>query len=147
MGFKGNISSLMLSNKKKKKRQKICLGWDENPPTAHVVSCKRLREESLLTFKDMVGCCVENNGEEHFEFECRNVYADDMNEGKMEYTKFGKVGLNNNHLSFSHSNILQRAHQGGVFCKNKYLGVTLAMTLCHMCKVAISTLIQRGLFH
>jgi hypothetical protein len=71
-----------------------------------------------------------------------------MNEGKMEYAKFGKAGLNNNHVSFSHSNILQRARQGGgVFCMKKYLGVTLAKMLFHMCKAAISTPIQRGLFH
>lgn len=43
-----------------------------------------------------------------------NVLADGMNERKMEYAKFGKVGLNN-HASLSHSNTLQRVHQWAHF--------------------------------
>ena len=50
--------------------------------------------------------------EEHFWFVHPNVSTEDMNEGKLEYAKFGKVGLNN-HVSLSPSNILQRAHQWG----------------------------------
>ena len=40
----------------------------------------------------------------------QNVSVDDMNEGKIEYAKFGKVGLNNC-VSSPHHNILQRVHQ------------------------------------
>jgi hypothetical protein len=72
--FHGRFSSLLMSNKKEKRRkkkgQKICLGWDKNPSTTHVVSWERLRDESLLAFKDMVECCMKNSREEHFEFEC-----------------------------------------------------------------------------
>ena len=53
---------------------------------------------------------MRDNREKHFEFVHHNVIAIDMNKGKMKYTKFGKVGLNN-HVSLSHSNILQSAHQ------------------------------------
>ena len=47
------------------------------------------------------------NGEEHFDFEFvhHKVFAPDMNGGKMEYAKCGKVGLKNR-VSLSHSNIL-----------------------------------------
>lgn len=48
---------------------------------------------------------MKDNGEEHFEFVHCNVSAEDMNDGKMEYTNFGKVGLNNC-VILSHSNIL-----------------------------------------
>lgn len=49
---------------------------------------------------------------EHVEFVHPNVSAEDMNEGKMEYAKFGKVGMNN-HMSLSPSYILQRAQKWG----------------------------------
>ena len=51
----------------------------------------------------------------------------------MEYVKFDKMGLNN-HVSLSHSNIPQRAHQWARFHTKKHLGVTLANILYHMCK-------------
>lgn len=41
----------------------------------------------------MVGDCMKDNKEDHFEFVHHNVFANGLNEGKMEYTKFGKVGL------------------------------------------------------
>lgn len=64
MVMKGNFSSLLMLNKK----IKVCLDWDLNPPMGHVVSCKDLRDESLHTFKGMVGYCMKDNGEEHFDF-------------------------------------------------------------------------------
>ena len=41
MVVKGNFSGVLMLNKK----NKVCLGWDESPPTSHVVSCKRLRDD------------------------------------------------------------------------------------------------------
>ena len=38
-------------------------------------------------------CCVKDSGEEHSKFVHHNVSAHDMNEGKMEYAKFNKVGI------------------------------------------------------
>jgi hypothetical protein len=92
----------------------------------HVVSCKKLRDEGLHTFKGMIGYCMKNNREKHFEYVHHNV-ANDMN-GKMEYTKFGKVGLNNR-VSLSHSNVLQRAHQWTHFRMKKHFGALL-LELC-----------------
>ena len=51
----------------------------------------------------------------------------------MEYVKFEKVGLSN-HVSFSHSNILQRVYQWGFFRMKKHLGVILVGILFHVCK-------------
>lgn len=115
----GNFSSLLVLNK----NIKVCLGWDVSPPTGHVVSCKRLRDEGLHAFKVMIDYCTKDSGEKRFEFVHHNVSANDMNVGKLEYTKFGKVGLNN-HVSFSHSSILQMVHQWACFCMKKPLGVT-----------------------
>ena len=100
------------------KKIKVCLGWDESPPTGLVVSCKRLRDDGCHTFKGIVGYCMKDNMEEHFEFVHHNVSTNDMNQGTMEYAKFGKVRLNN-YVGLSHSNILQRAHQWACFCMKK----------------------------
>jgi hypothetical protein len=88
---KENFTSLLVLNKK----IKVCLGWDESSPTCNVVSCKKLRDEGLHTIKAMIGYCMKDSGEEHFEFVHHNVSVEDMNDGKMEYTKSGKLGLNN----------------------------------------------------
>lgn len=55
-----------------------------------------------------------NISKEHFEFVHQNVYADDMNEGKLEYVKFGKV-TPNNHVSLSHGSIFAKGSSMGLF--------------------------------
>lgn len=115
MVMKGNFSS------------QVYLGWDERPPMGRVVASKRLRDEGLHTFLGMVGYCTKDSKEKHFELVHRNVIADDMNEGKMKHVEFEKVGLNN-HVSLSHSNILQSAHQHALLRMRKHLGATLANT-------------------
>ena len=40
----------------------------------------------------MVTYCMNDNVEYHFKFVHHNITADDMNECKLEYVKFGKVG-------------------------------------------------------
>ena len=67
----------------------------------------------------MVGFCMKDNGEEHYEIVHHNLSVGDMNEGKMEYVKFMKVDLNIC-VSLSHSNILQITHQWSWFCMKKY---------------------------
>ena len=51
-----------------------------------------MRDEGLRTFKCMTRYCMKDNGEEHFEFVHYNASMEDMNEGKLEYVKCGKVG-------------------------------------------------------
>ena len=84
----------------------------------HVVFCKRLRNEGLQMCLGMAGYCVKYIGEENFEFVHHNVFANNMNEGKLEYAKLKNISLNNC-VSLSHSNILQRAHQRACFCIKK----------------------------
>lgn len=53
-----------------------------------------------------------------FEFVHHNVLVEDMNDMKLEYVKFGNVGLNN-HVSLSHSKISQTTHQWLVFISSR----------------------------
>lgn len=52
-----------------------------------------------------------------------------MNDGKMEYVKFSKAGLNNL-VSLSHNNILQKAHKWARFSYGKTLG-------CYSCRYSV----------
>ena len=94
---KDNFTSLLVLNKK----IKVCLGWDESSPMDHVVSCKKLRCESLHTFKGMIRYCMKDNGEQHFEIVHHNVSAEDMSDGKTKYVKIDKVGLKQSSESLS----------------------------------------------
>lgn len=76
---------------------------------------QEVEDEGLHIFLVMVGYFMKDNGHEHFEFVHRIVSAEDMNEGKLEYVKFGKVGLNKR-VSPPHINILQRMHQWARLC-------------------------------
>lgn len=76
---------------------------------------------------------MKDNGDNHFKFVHHIVSANDMNEAKMEYAKFGKVGLKNC-VILSHNNILQRAHYLARFRMKKHPCVSLCKTLFHMCK-------------
>ena len=95
----GNFTSLPVLNKK----IEVYLGWYASPLMGHVVSCKKLGDEGLHTLKGVIGYYMKDNGEEHFEFVHHNVLLEDMNDNKMEYEKFGKMGLNNR-VSLSQSN-------------------------------------------
>lgn len=99
-GYEGEFSCLPILHKK----MKVCLSWDVSPRTGHVVFCKKLRDEDLHSFKGMIGYCVKGNGEEHYECVHDNVSANDTNDGKMEYVKFGNFGLDNS-VSLSHCNV------------------------------------------
>lgn len=84
----------------------VCLGWDESHPTDHVVSCRKLKDEGLHTYRGMLGYCMKDNGEVHFEVVYHNVLAKDTNDNK--------VGLNNC-VSLSHSNISKGLTNGHGF--------------------------------
>jgi hypothetical protein len=49
--MEGNFNSLLVLNRK----IKVCMGWDVSPPMGHVVSCKKLRDKGLNTFKGIIG--------------------------------------------------------------------------------------------
>ena len=78
------------------KEIKVCLGWDESPPSGHVVSWKNLRDEGLHMFQGMIGYYLKDNMEEHFEFVHHNVLAETRMKGK-----WGTQSLFNNCVSLS----------------------------------------------
>ena len=117
MVVKRIFSSLRVLNKK----IKVCLARGGSPPVGHALSCKRLRDGGLHTFLGMVGYCMKDKGEEHFEFVHRTISMEDMNEGKLEYAKFRKFGLNSCETPY-HRNILKMAHQWAQFPLKKPLG-------------------------
>jgi hypothetical protein len=90
-------------------------------------------DEGLHTFKGMLGYCVKGNGEDHFEFVHHIASANDMNEGKMEYMKFVKVGLNNC-VSLSHISLFAKGSSMGMFSYEEIFECILAGKLFHMCK-------------
>ena len=106
-----NFSSVPMLNKE----IKGCLGWDERASCGSCCFLQEVEDEGLHIFLVMVGYFMKDNGHEHFEFVHRIVSAEDMNEGKLEYVKFGKVGLNKR-VSPPHINILQRMHQWARLC-------------------------------
>ena len=62
-------------------------------------SCSLVQEvEGLHTFRGMMGYCMNGNGEDNFEAIHNHVSSQDMNACKLEYMKFGKIGLNNQDL-------------------------------------------------
>jgi hypothetical protein len=79
--LKADFNSLPMLNKK----IKICLCWDVNSMTGHLVLPKKLRDEGLAAFLGMVGYCMKDNREEHIGFVDQNVSLDDMIEGIMEH--------------------------------------------------------------
>ena len=121
MIVKGNFSGLLVLNKK----VEGLFGIRCESSNGHVVSCKKLMNEDLHTFKGMIGYYMKDNGEDHFEFVHHNVWADGIYDGKMEHAKCSKVG-SNNRVNLCHSNVLQYAHQWAHSHMKKYLGVTLA---------------------
>lgn len=62
-----------------------------------------------------------NISKEHFEFVHHNVSADDMNEGKLEYAKVGKVDLNNC-VGLSHGSIIAKGSSMGLFLDEEARG-------------------------
>jgi hypothetical protein len=58
----------------------VALGWDQNPPMGHVAFCKKLRLEGLQIFVLLVGYCMKDNEEEHFEVVHHKWSLNHMNE-------------------------------------------------------------------
>ena len=79
----------------------IYLGWVES--LGHVVQ-EEVEDEGLHIFLEMVVYYMKESGQENFEFVHHIVSTEDMNEGKLEYKKFRKVGLKQvcESLSYQH---------------------------------------------
>jgi hypothetical protein len=102
------ISSFVALNKLIKK----CLGWDDvnNAPPRQHVHCKILRGVGMHTHTSIIGFCLKDQKEEHFQFCYKNVNAKEMQDGVDEFVQYGSCFNKNN------NNIMERAT---TFCKYK----------------------------
>lgn len=89
MVVKGNFNSLPMLNKK----SRLLWGGMQIHAWGTLKFIRNYKMRDYISFLGRMGYCVKDNGEEHFEFVHHNVSIDDMNEGKMEYAKFGKLRL------------------------------------------------------
>jgi hypothetical protein len=71
----------------------------------------------------MVELVMRDNDEEHFEFVYHNAIAEDLNNAKLEYAKFGKMHLKNM-VSLPHTKNSRRAHML-VFLHRSTRGTTI----------------------
>jgi hypothetical protein len=72
MACKIYIFTFVVLNKLIKKR--FGLGYvNINVPWAYIVHCKLLNDVVMHEYIYMIGCCLKDQGEEHFQFYCRNV--------------------------------------------------------------------------
>jgi len=61
--------------------QKKCLGWNHvntNVSWAHIVHCRLLNDVVMHKYIYMIGRCLKDQGEEHFQFYYRNVSFKEM---------------------------------------------------------------------
>jgi hypothetical protein len=106
--------------------------WDDVTivPLGHHVHCKLLKGVGMHTYTDMIGYCLKDQGEKHFQFCHRNVSFEQMQEGVDEYVKYGTCFCKRVYLT--HNIIMERV---ATFCKYKmrknigniFLGVFLEM--------------------
>jgi hypothetical protein len=81
-------------------------------PLRHHVHCKPLKGVGMHTYISVIGYCLKDQGEEHFQFCHRNVSLEHMQKGVDEYVKYGvcfcknKVYLTQQHHGES-CNLLQ----------------------------------------
>jgi hypothetical protein len=75
-------------------------------PIGHVVDCKLLEGQGLYTFVGLIGYCLKDAGEEHFEVIDVNASNVEMNVSIDEYMKFGTTSTKN-HVVLSNVNRTQ----------------------------------------
>jgi hypothetical protein len=79
----------------------------------------------------MIGYCLKDQGEKHFQFCHRNVSFEQMQEGVDEYVKYGTCFCKNR-IYLTHNNIMERFATFGKYKMKKnvgniFLGVLLEM--------------------
>lgn len=54
------------------------LGWDKNVPVGGVVMCRSLKNTGLHTFHGLIGYCMKDLDENHFQMVDHNLAAEDI---------------------------------------------------------------------
>ena len=114
------------------KLMKVYLGWDkgEAPSSSHVL-VKRLSRVGLHTYVGMLGYCIKEKGEDHFEVVHNNITDEDLTTGLKEYVKFG-TPFAKNKVVLTSKNLLERCLCYLQYRMKSQLGSTLPRVLLHM---------------
>ena len=112
---------------------KTYLGWNDvkKAPGGHHILTKTLRNTGLHTFIGMLGYCIKDKGEDHFQCVRKNVTHEQMEEGLEEYIKYG-TPFAKNRIVLTHTNLIERV---ATYCRYKMktqLDSTLLGTLLPM---------------
>ncbi|KAI5077190.1 hypothetical protein GOP47_0007014 [Adiantum capillus-veneris] len=117
-------SSLIAINKK----LKSYLGWDKEGSAGANILCRALKQKNMHTFQGMVGYCMKDEGEPHFQKLTHNVTVDDINKGVELYTLYGVDDLTNR-VCLTSNNIFDRAAMYWKFKMRHPLGNDFLSTL------------------
>ncbi|MCO5571067.1 hypothetical protein L7F22_024798 [Adiantum nelumboides] len=84
-------TSLVAVNKKVKEY----LGWDKCKPPGSIVLCHALKQHGMHTFQGMVGYCLKDRDQPHFQNVVHNISTDDINQGIELHSLYGADALKN----------------------------------------------------
>ena len=68
---------------------KKAIGWDKDRPTGAIINCKGLHGQKLHTFHGMVGYCMKDSLEPHFQSVSFNITDEDICMGQDVYLRYG----------------------------------------------------------
>ena len=66
------------------------LGWDIQKLAARIVMCKALSNKGLHTFHGLIGYCMKDAQQDHFQTIDHNVTAEDINIGLEQLALHGQ---------------------------------------------------------
>ncbi|MCO5551220.1 hypothetical protein L7F22_004719 [Adiantum nelumboides] len=84
-------TSLISINKKVRQY----LGWDSDKPVGALILCRALKQKNMHTFRGMVGYCMKDRDEAHFQKVDYNISVDDLNDGIELHSLYSPDALKN----------------------------------------------------
>lgn len=89
--FQGVACLVATSSRAVAEEIKKALGWTKgHTPAGMNVMCKGLDGKGLHTLSGMIGYCTKDEGSPHFRLISHNISQEEIEDGKMEYIKYGK---------------------------------------------------------
>ena len=112
---------------------KTYLGWNDVKKAliGHYILTKTLCNIGLHIFNGMLGYCIKDKGEDHFQCVHKNVTLEQMEEGLEEYIKYG-TSFAKNRIFLICTNFIERFVTYCRYKMRKQLGSTLPDTLLPM---------------
>ncbi|KAI5064566.1 hypothetical protein GOP47_0021236 [Adiantum capillus-veneris] len=87
---------------------KAYLGWAKSALADTMVLCRGLKQHKMHTFEGMVGYCLKDQDEPHFQKVVHNITSNDVNAGVELYSLYGADELKNR-VFLTPTNIFDRA--------------------------------------